>query len=123
MDFTIIPDILKNASMEEPRPRSLRQMGELLKIMYELTGHPILKQWRDYEPLDPFSIDMNNLERTKLFNRTIIERTITQSQYLSQLETGPGISMSNRFWKWQINYTVVPRKNWMIWVLLYNTSG
>jgi len=91
MDFAIIPDILKNASMDSERPRDLRQMGELLKIAYELTGHPVLKNWQGHEPIDLFGISNFDAEKFKRFNPTIIERTISQSVYYSQVQSDHAI--------------------------------
>ena len=91
MDFTFMPDILKDATPEAERLWSLKRMGELLSIAYQLAEHPILKGWRGYDPIDIFMLAMNNLEKYKRFNRTLVERTISQSQYYSQIESGPGV--------------------------------
>lgn len=79
MDFSSIPDVIRNASMDAEHPRSLKTMAELLKISYELLQHPILGNWKYYEAIDPFMDAMENVEYYKIFNRTVIERTISQS--------------------------------------------
>jgi hypothetical protein len=91
MDFSIVPDILKNATPKAERPWTLKQMGELLKITYDLTDHPILKNWMDYEPIDIFMLAMKNREKFQRFNRTLVERTIWQSQHYSQFELDHGV--------------------------------
>ncbi|MGB8191775.1 MAG: PD-(D/E)XK nuclease domain-containing protein [Chitinophagaceae bacterium] len=90
MDFTVIPEILHQSDFEDERPRSLRQMSELLNVSYKALEHPLLKSWRGYEAIDPF-INPLDLEYYRRFNRTIIERTITQGNYISQLEVDWGI--------------------------------
>jgi hypothetical protein len=95
MDFKVIPDILKGANPKEPRSWTLAQMGELLKVTYEITGHPILKDWMFYEPLDIFVLAMKNPDKYKILNRTIVAQTIWQSQDFSFLKLHNGVVTFN----------------------------
>lgn len=90
-DFDTIPALLQHASMESERPRSLKQMREFLVIAYQLTNHPILGNWKGHDPVDLFYIRDFDAEKFKRFNRTLIERTIAQSAYYSQVDTGHGV--------------------------------
>src|SRR5690242_9501387 len=97
MDFTIIPEALKHASPEQERPRNLRQMAELLKIAYQLTDHPLLKNWKGYEAIDFFNRQFFDVEKFKRFNRTIIERTISQAEFFASIESERGVlTMSSK---------------------------
>jgi hypothetical protein len=89
MDFKI-PDILSHSDFDNEHPRNLRQMGELLKISYEALNHPILKRWSSYSAIDPF-LNIESPEYYKRFNRTVIERTITQAEYFSQMQLDYGV--------------------------------
>jgi hypothetical protein len=91
MDFTFVPDILKDATPEAERPWSLSRMGELLKIAYKATEHPIFKYWNGLDRIPFFLIQMNNLEKFNRLNRTIVERTISQAEYFSNLKSEHGI--------------------------------
>lgn len=90
-DFDTIPTILRNASMESERPWSLKQMRELLVIAYQLTNHPLLGNWKGHDPVDLFYIRDFDAEKFKRFNRTLIERTIAQSAYYGEADTGHGV--------------------------------
>jgi len=92
MDFTVIPEILTNYNFENERPRNLRQMGVVLKVTYEMLEHPLLKSYQGHDPIDPF-LDKLDSEYCKRFNRTIIERTIAQASYFSQIDLENGVLM------------------------------
>ena len=66
-------------------------MRELLAIAYQLTNHPILGNWRGHDLVDLFCMRDFDAEKFKRFNRTLIERTITQSAYYCQVDTGHGV--------------------------------
>lgn len=96
-DFDTVPAILQNASMESERPWSLEKMRELLVIAYQLTNHPILGNWKGYDAVDLFYMRDFDAEKFKRFNRTLIERTISQSAYYCQVDTGHGVlTMSSK---------------------------
>ncbi len=88
--FIFIPEILQQSDFDNERPRNLRQMGELLQLSYELLEHPLLKSWRGHDPIDPF-LNTLDAEHYRRFNRTIIERTINQANYFSQVELAHGV--------------------------------
>jgi hypothetical protein len=91
MDFSVIPDIIKSASMENERPWTLAKMGELLKLGYELTNHPILLNWHAEKSQDIFANAMRSPEEYKAFNRTIVERAVWQAEYYSQVKLDYGV--------------------------------
>lgn len=91
LDLEKIPEILQGVSMKEEKMRTLGSYSQLLKIAYELTDHPILKSWEHHEPIDLFAIDDFNSPGFKYFNRTLIERTITQAGYYSGLKSERGV--------------------------------
>ena len=86
-----IPLILRYASLDVERPWALEKMCDLLTISYQLTEHPFLKNWQGYQVVDLFDISDFDAEAFKRFNRTIIERTISQSEYYCQFESDYGI--------------------------------
>jgi hypothetical protein len=91
MDYSVIPEILQNASVENERPWTLAKMGELLKVGYDLANHPILLNWRGKKPQDIFAIAMRSPEEYEAFNRIIVERAIWQAEYYSQVKLDFGV--------------------------------
>jgi len=119
-DFDTIPALLQHASMESERPWSLKQMRELLVIAYQLTNHPILGNWKTHDPVDLFDMRDFDAEKFKRFNRTLIERTITQSAYYSQVETGHGVlTMSSK----GIEYAIFSLESFYLTANKFYASG
>lgn len=78
-----------------PRSWTLAQMGELLQITYEITDHPMLKDWMFYESLDIYTMAMENPDKYKILNRTIVAQTIWQSKQYSLLKLHNGVLTMN----------------------------
>ncbi len=91
IDYTIIPFILKVGSFDEPAPRGLRQLAEILNLNYRIFDHPIFNIDAGIHRIDPFEAAMDVPEMYKRFNRTIVERTIYQANFFS------GFKVDNAF--------------------------
>jgi len=87
MNFKEFPPIFNTVDQDlTEKPRDFATIADLLEISYRLLEHPIFGRWRSFTPLNAFEIDRNNLHTYKNFNRTIIERTISQARQFSKIE-------------------------------------
>lgn len=82
-DYSKIPEALSWGSPDQPFPRSLRHLAEILNITYHLVDHPLFLEEEPFERIDVFQQAMAVPEMYQNFNRTIIERTIYQANHFS----------------------------------------
>jgi hypothetical protein len=64
----------------------LRQFAEILNLAYLIFDHPLFEEGGDSERIDPFRAAMDLPEMYKNFNRTVVERTIYQANYFSEIK-------------------------------------
>lgn len=85
MNYEDIPFILNVGTFEQPAPRGLRQFAELLQLAYKLLEHPLF--FKDtLGRVDPFKRAMVSAEAFRNFNRTVVERTISQAVQFSEIK-------------------------------------
>src|ERR1700748_2246659 len=88
IDYKEIPVILNVGTFENPAPRGLRQFAEILNLAYRIFDHPLFEEGGDFDRIDPFRAAMDIPEMYKNFNRTVVERTIYQANYFSEIRVG-----------------------------------
>lgn len=82
-----IPPFIKAEYLEggDPMPRTLYRFAEILDFLYKLADHPFLGQWKDFVDVNPFNVQKLSEEYHQTFNRTIIERTISDSFHYAKI--------------------------------------
>jgi len=87
MLFKDLPPILSTTEHDlSEKPRDFETIGNLLEISYRLWEHPIFGRWGSFTPMNAFSPDAIRSKSYKMFNPTVIERTIAQARQFSQYE-------------------------------------